>query len=97
MLEHFASGQRDHFEDGFVEVKPILPRRHLVDEGPDAADDVAGALAVLDDTAEGGANLVEIGRLGAQPAQGGLRVGNRRGDRLVDLMGDRGRQLAPSW
>ena len=74
MIEQFASGQRHHFEDGFIEVEPVLPRRHLVDEGPDPADDVAGALAVLDDTAEGGANLVEIGRLGAQPAQGGLTI-----------------------
>ena len=32
-------------------------------------------------------------RLGAKPAQSGVGVGDRRGDRLVDLMGDRGRQL----
>src|SRR4029453_18225114 len=84
VIKHFVSRQRDHFEDGFIEVEPVLARWHLVDEGPDAADDVAGALAVFGDKTEGIANFAEIGRSSAQPAQGSLRVGNPRSDRLVD-------------
>src|SRR5258708_13142801 len=86
-------GQGNHLADRLVDVQASLPRRHLLDEGPDPADDIAGSRAVLDDTAERLANLLEIGPLSAQPAQGGLSIDDRRGDRLVDLMGDRGRQL----
>ena len=37
--------------------------------------------------------LIQLRRVRAKPAHSRLRVGDRRGDRLVDLMGDRGRRL----
>ena len=64
------------------------------DEGPDSVDDVAGPSAVLDDLAERLPDFLEIRRAGAQPAQGGVSVGDRSCDGLVDLVCDRGRQLA---
>jgi hypothetical protein len=51
-------------------------------------------LPFFDDPTERLPGLVQIRSLGLKPAQRCLRVGDRRRDRLVDLMGDRGRQLA---
>ena len=42
---------------------------------------------------EGLPDLLEIRGLRRKPTQSGLGMGDRRGDRLIDLMGDRGRQL----
>ncbi len=50
-------------------------------------------MAVLDDMVERLPTLLQIGRLGAKPAQSGVCVGDRRGERLVDFMGNRGCQL----
>jgi|SRR5580704_16720403 hypothetical protein len=49
--------------------------------------------AVPDDIAEHLRNPVHIWRLSAQEAQSSLRVHDRCGDRLVDLMSNRSRQL----
>src|SRR2546426_6658951 len=38
-------------------------------------------------------DLVQMRRLGLQPAQSGLSVGDCRRDRLVDFVGNRSRQL----
>jgi hypothetical protein len=38
-------------------------------------------------------HLLQIGRLGAKRARRSIGVGERRGDRLADFMGNRGRQL----
>ena len=51
-------------------------------------------LAILDDPAEVLPDLIQIGRVDTQPTQAGLGVGYRCGDRLVDLVGNRGRQLS---
>ncbi len=65
----------------------------LLDEGADPADDVAGSFAVLDDIGKRLPGLLQIGWLGAKPAQGGMGIGDCRRDRLVDFMGNRGHQL----
>ena len=62
MLQHFAAGQGDDVEDGLIDVEPSLARGRLLDEGTDPVDDIAGTPAVLDDTAEGLADLLQIGR-----------------------------------
>ena len=67
--------------------------RHLLDERAYAADDVAGSISVPDDSIEGVPDFLLIRRIAAKPAQGGMGVGDRRGDRLINLVGDRGRQL----
>jgi hypothetical protein len=58
MLKHFALGQGNDVEDGFVKVEPILPWGRLFDEGADAGDDVAGSSCIVDNAAEGLPNLV---------------------------------------
>ena len=57
-------------------------------------NDIADSPAVLDDVIERLARLLQIGRHGAQHAQGSMGVGNKRADGLVDLVRNRGRQLA---
>ena len=77
-----------------VDVQPLLARQRFLDHAADPANHLAGSLAVLDDTIERLLDLGEIRRLRSQPAQGRLSVGDDRGNRLVDFMGDRGRELA---
>ena len=57
---------------------------------------VAGSSPRLDDPIKGLPNLLRFGWLHIEPAQSGLCVGDHRGDRLIDLVGDRGRQLPHS-
>ena len=92
-LYRFATGELDHLADRLVDVHPVLPWRRLFDELTDPADDVAGAIAVLDDASERLPRLLQMRWLTIQPAQRRLGVGDRRGDRLVHFMGDRGGEL----
>ena len=89
----FAARQCDDFADHLVDVQQVLARRGLSDERTHPADDVAGSSPGPDDPIESLSNLLRIGWLHIEPAQSGLRIGDHRGDRLIDLMGDRGRQL----
>jgi hypothetical protein len=50
-------------------------------------------MTVLDDTIESILSLLHIGRLAGQPAQAGIGVGDHPGERLLDFMGNRRRQL----
>ena len=59
----------------------------------DPVDDIADASAVLDNIVKGFGDLVRIRRLGPQKPQGGMRVGDKRADGLIDLVRDRGGQL----
>ena len=73
VFHHFATGQGNDFEDDFVDLDVIFPWKLLLNEGTDAADDLAAALAVLDNTVERLPDLVQIRRLAVQPAQGRRR------------------------
>jgi hypothetical protein len=90
---HFGTREGDDFENRIVDLQPVRPCRRLRDERANPADDVAGSSSVLDDPTKSLPNLLRIGRLHIEPAQSGLCVGDYRRDRLIDLMGDRGRQL----
>ena len=67
--------------------------RRLFDESANPADDGACPVAVPDNAVERLPDLIQIRRVGAQPAQRRLGVGDRSGDRLVHFMGDRRREL----
>ena len=88
-----AAGQRDDFADRIVDVQLVLAWCRLRDERANSADDIAGSSPLLDDPIKGLPNLLRIRWLDIEPAQSGLCVGDHRRDRLIDLMGDRGRQL----
>ena len=93
VLHHFAAGQGHDLKDCFVDLQAFLLWGRLLDEGADPADDVAGSMTVLDDTIESVLGLLHIGRLARQPAQAGIGVGDHPGERLLDFMGNRRRQL----
>src|SRR3546814_4827734 len=68
----------DLLNDRFVELQGILPRGLLLDESTDAADDLGRTPSVLDGTTKRLPDLVQIWRLGTQPAQGRLGIGDSR-------------------
>jgi hypothetical protein len=72
----------------------ILPWRRLLDQRADPSDYLTSPMTVLEDTSEGLADFVQIRWLRPQPAQGGLRVGDCRCDRLVHFVSDRGCQFS---
>src|SRR5260370_41912563 len=72
----------------------MLRRRRVFSERPGSPDDLARTIRLLYDTSERLAHLAEIRWLRAHPAQGGLRVCDCRGDRLVHFMSNRGGGLA---
>jgi hypothetical protein len=74
-------------------VQAILPWRGSFDEITDAADDVARSIAVLDYARERLPHLLQIRWPTIQPAQRCLGVGDRRSDRLVHFMSDRGGEV----
>ena len=87
-------GQGDDLEDRVLDRHAVLLRRRFLDQRTNPADDLARSIAVVHDTAKRPPGLLQIGPLYAQPAQSGIGVGDRGGDRLVHLMGDRGRELS---
>ena len=72
----------------------LSARRHFLDQRTNATDDLGCAVAVSDDTSESLARLLEVGRLGREPMHAGASICDCRGDRLFDLMGDRGGQCS---
>src|SRR5216684_2591450 len=62
ILHCFATGELHHLADCLVYVHPVPPWRRLFDELTYSADDVAGAIGVLDDTAERLPDLLQIRR-----------------------------------
>ena len=94
MGEQLATDQQRHVVDDVDQRDGSVVGIGLARQGAQAAHDLAGALAVLDHVLDRAARLAEVGDLARQPAQAGLAVGDDGGQRLVDLMGDRGRELA---
>ena len=89
-----AAGERQHFLDGVVEVELRQLRPGFHGERPQAVDHVARAVGILHDARDRLPRRIKIGRVPAQPAQAGIAAGGDGGQRLVDLMRDRGGQLA---
>jgi len=71
-----------------------LPRRRILDQRADPAEDFTGPATLLDDGIDRLASFVENRWLDVKPAQSGIRVGDHRANRLIDFMGDRGRELS---
>src|SRR6202022_2609069 len=80
--------------DGVVDVERRKLRPGLPRERTQPADHVSGALAVAHYARERFARLLEFRRPPLQPAQPGAPLTHDGCERLVDLMGDRGRELA---
>ncbi|MOA19447.1 hypothetical protein D3C78_1398280 [compost metagenome] len=93
VLSCFATGELNHFADCLVDVQRFLQWWRFPDQFTNAADHDSRSIAIVDDTAERLPNLFHVWRLGAQPPQRSLGVGHRRGDRLLDFVSNRRREL----
>jgi hypothetical protein len=71
----FAPRQRGDFERRLVDVQLAVLRRRPSDQRANPAGDIAGSSAVPDDPAKGLPDLLQIGRLGAEPAPCCIGVG----------------------
>src|SRR5215831_15886202 len=90
----FATSQGNDLKNYLVDLQVIFSWGRLLDEGTDSADDLAGSIAVCKDTIERLPGLLQIWRFFVQPAQRGRGIVDRCCDRLIDFMGNRGRQLS---
>jgi hypothetical protein len=79
--------------NGLVDVQAVSACRRFLDECPNASDDFPGAFAVSDDASARLSGLLQLWRPRAEPAQTRAGIGDDRGDRLIDFMSNRGREL----
>ncbi len=77
-----------------IDVQSLPARRRFLHQSANATHDLGGAVAVPDDASESLARLLQVGRLRGEPVHSGAGICDCRGDRLVDLMGDRGGQCS---
>ena len=89
---HFAARQREDVPDHVVNVEPVLVGGGVLGEGAYPGDDFASALAVGHDPHDGLPGALQV--LRGEPAHAGIRAIHHGTERLIDFMGDRGRQLA---
>ena len=87
-------GQRQHLADRRVDVGCDIVGLAVLQERADPADHFGGAVSFLDHAFERVLRLGHLGRGPVEPAQRGVAVGDHRGERLVDLVRDRGGKLA---
>ena len=84
----FASYQRHDLHDDAVDIEPVPAEIGLLHLIPDARDDLRGSFAGGFYITDGLAKLIHVERLGVQHPGAGTRVGNDRGQRLIDLVCD---------
>ena len=90
---NFAGRQYNDFIDGFVNVQQLFLRRRPFGEAADPRYHVTRAIGVLNDALDGLPCLFQVRRLSSEKVQTSVRVNHGSGERLIDLMGNRGRQL----
>ena len=93
VLQNLGPRQGYDLKHRLVDLEVLLPRRRLLDKGPDTADDVVGSHAVADDRPERLPDLLQIWRLSIEPVQPSPSVVDNGGNRLGDFMGNRSREL----
>src|SRR5262247_2178415 len=94
LARQVVAQQAHHLVDDLVQIEAALRRVLLAREGAEAPDDRRGALGVGGDV---GQRLGHVGMYEAralEQAHRRLRVGHDGGERLVDLVGERGAELA---
>ena len=90
----FAAQQLKGLGDQAIEVQRRQGDGAPPVERAEAADHFGGAMVLGDDVAADLAKLDKVRSVAPQHGLGGLGVGKDRRQRLVELMGDRGRELA---
>ncbi len=94
VLERFATAETDHFFNQQIEADRLTLRWRFVNQRADAPEYVGGAVAVENDMPQALLDFVDIWWLCTEPAQRGIGMGHRGGDRLIDFVGNRCGQLA---
>ena len=82
-----------HFGNDFVQVHRRSGQRVPLEQRADPAHDFGRRVGVANDALRRELRALKVGRLGGQPTLAGMAVGDDGGERLIDLMGDRGRQF----
>ena len=93
MAPQLAAGEHQHFSYDVVDVECDQLRFGLLGEGPQPSDHVARAPRADDHLFDRAARLIESRRLAVEPSEARVAKGNDARERLVDFVGDRGRQL----
>ena len=83
-----AADENDHLPDHVVDIEWDHLGRRLAREGPDALDDIAGAVAVSHNASRGLPRFLEIRPVRFEPEQASVRIGDDCGQRLIDLVRD---------
>src|SRR5205823_1818846 len=91
---HLVPHQHADLAEEVVDVDQQALRGGLLEEAANAGEYRAGSLAILGDVLQCLAHLPEVEAATTEHALDGLRVADDRTERLVDLMGDRGRQFS---
>src|SRR5262245_47670291 len=89
-----ASRQRNHLGYRRIEIKMILPRRRVSYLITNTINDASGSSGVAHDAVERLPDLAEVWRVSVQKIHGCTSVIARTGDRLRDLMRQRGGQFS---
>jgi hypothetical protein len=90
ILADCASCQHNHLIDRRIEIKTTLPRRRFLDVLADPIDDVSGAIGIANDTVDRFPDLADVRQPLVQKIQRRTGVVARAGDRLRDLVSQRG-------
>jgi hypothetical protein len=94
ILADCASCQHQHLIDRRIEIKTTLSRRRFLDVFADPIDDVSGAIGIANDTVDRFPDLANVRRPLVQKIHRRTGVVARAGDRLRDLVGQRGGQFS---
>ena len=71
----------------FVYIHQFSLRSALLEKQADPADDFGRARRIFDDSRGSLARLCQIGLIAAKPSQASIGVSDRRGNRLLDFVG----------
>src|SRR6266508_57673 len=89
---HFALPEPDHFTYRLVDVEPISLRRSLFNQGANSGDDFASSLSVIHHMGNRIPRFFQVFCI--EPAQTGAGIVDECPERLIDFMGNRGRNLS---
>jgi len=90
-----AAHQDNHFSNELIYINQLPSQSALLEQQADAANDVRRTGYVFNDSRGRFACLWHIGLIASKPPQASFGVGDRRGNRLLDLVRQGGRSALP--
>ncbi len=97
--QYFVSGrlaaqQHDHLSNHFIYAHQLSLCSALLEEEASSADDLCRARCIFDDSSRSLACLCNIGLIARKPPQTRIGIGDRRGNRLIHFVRQRGGQFS---